>query len=260
MPRSFLKYLCLIVVDLLILDAARVYGQSDPASASYYLDVNSNSNTTYELYDGLLSLKYYDAYGSLKSVPLKVYNWKHEEIAIYQLSKSYGLNYFRVSLGNVFTSWKENEVYTFEVSDEAGTPYQFMIKKVAPPSKEKPKVNISVDPQHVDCKGLTSSVVNFYGEISEGKAPYKVNWYILNKDRTEFLYQPRQEIIETAGTTPVARVDAKPDYYVMLYVKDACGNEQKQMVQLTCQSNKKKINTIFVEPIKELPSPTRVGP
>jgi hypothetical protein len=40
----------------------------------------------------------------------------------------------------------------------------------------------------------------------------------------------------------------------MLFVKDACENIQQKMVHLVCEEGKKKINSLFVEPIQLIPA------
>lgn len=224
----------------------------------YYLDMNKASKeTVHTIHDELLAIQYYDSYGQEKELPLKIYNWKREQVATYSLSKEFGLNNFSISLGAAYNAWQEGELYTCEMADESGHRYELILRKLTL-KNEPPKVNLLVNPVHLQCKEVAGNLVEFYGEISGGKTPYQVSWYVLNNERTDFLYQPREEVITVPGNTMVIRVDKNPDYYVMLHVRDACGNEQKQMVHLVCQGKKKKINTLFVEPLKELPNKTKI--
>ncbi|MBT1708773.1 hypothetical protein KK062_11085 [Fulvivirgaceae bacterium PWU5] len=226
----------------------------------FYFNVNAALPTVvHEIQDQQVHLQYHDRYGQQAEIVLNVYDWKHEAVGTYHLSKMYGLNYYSVGLSSFYGAWKEDEIYTFELQDEAQHRYTLYIRKVGPPKKEKPTVNIFVNPLHLECSALTGNVVEFYGAISGGKPPYKVNWYIMNKHRTGFLYQPREEMIERAGNTMVVRVDKNPDYYVMVQVRDACGNEERQMVNLMCEDGKKQIHTLFVEPLKQTPELPGIG-
>lgn len=242
------------MTGLLLVAAGLLSGYAQQTKTSYYIDINKAARTViHTIHDEQLSLQYQDAYGQRNDIPLKVYNWKREQVASYSLSKTYGANYFNIHLGAFFNTWNIGDIYTFEVQDESRHTYELQIRKIAPPEKEKPVVNIFVNPIHLSCKEITGNTVEFYGSITGGKAPYKVNWYVLNESRTDFLYQPREEVIERPGNTMVIRVDRNPAYYVLLHVRDACGNEQKQMVTLVCNNNRRKVNTLFVEPIEQLP-------
>ncbi len=252
---SFLLSICLLVWGL-----GHAYGQETPTKVGvkvpYYLDItSSNKGIVHTIHDALLNIQYTDAYGQKNECVLKIYNWKREEVAVYSLYKEFGLNSFNIDLGSVFVSWKEGEIYACEMTDESGHLYELLLRKQLI-TTVAPTVDILVNPIRMECKALTGNLVEFYGQISGGKTPYQVNWYVLNQAQSDFLYQPREEIIAEPGKTMVIYVNKNPDYYVLVHVKDACGNEQKQMVHVLCSDKKKKINTLFVEPLRELPTPT----
>jgi len=214
----------------------------------YYIDLNTADGArVHEISDKTLSLQYFDSYGKWKEIPLKIYDWKRNLVATLSLDKAYGLNSFVIKLEDIYSDWHLNEVYVCELRDESNRKYELPVKLIPMPDRPAPSVDILVNPLEMKCDGISPNVVEFYGQIEGGKAPYIVDWYIVNDARTEFLYQPREEIIKTAGKTMVITVDKKPDYYVMLYVKDACGAVQQKAVNLVCQDKRKKINTIFVE-------------
>jgi hypothetical protein len=219
----------------------------------YYVSLNNASEAvTHEVADRLLHLEYRDAYGSAEEFLFRIYDWKRAVVATLNLDKSFGLNNYTIRLDNVYDGWELNKVYTGEFKNEDGTLYKLPIKLVPPPEKPDPIVNIVVNPLQVGCQDLSGTLVEFYGDITGGKAPYTVSWYVLNSARTDFLYQPRKEKIPLPGKTSMIRIDRNPEYYVVLYVRDACGNEQKKIVNMACGNDQKKINTVFVE---ELTSP-----
>lgn len=230
---------------------------SAPVKIPYYLDLNSaDEKTINAIQEERLYIQYHDHYGNQPELALHIYNWKHEEVGTYALSKTFGLNHYTITLSSIFAAWKEGEVYSIEATDESRRRYVLPVRKIAPPENAPPEVSIFVNPLHVACSDPSGNTVEFYGKIAGGKAPYTVAWYILNDARTGFLYQPREEVIKRPGNTMVVRVDKNPDYYVMLEVKDACGNSQRKMVNLVCEDEKKKINTVFLEtidPVRELP-------
>jgi hypothetical protein len=229
----------------------QVWAQEEE-STPYYVNVNSaNPNKVHEVQNKTIALQYYDYNGQWPTVPLTIYDWKRNKVAQLKLSKVYGLNNFIIKLEEVQASWQLNEVYTFELTTENGRKHELLVKLIPAPEKVAPEVDIIINPVQFKCDALSAKLMEFYGEIKGGKAPYTTRWFVLNDQRDDFLYQPREEKIASAGQTMVVRVDKSPDYYVMLYVTDACGNTQKKMVQVVCEEGKKKINTIFVEPLNK---------
>jgi len=217
----------------------------------YYISLNdANGATVRDISDKTLSLQYYDSYGRLKDIALSIYDWKRVLVATVSLDKAFGLNSYVIDLDNVYSDWKPRSLYTCELKDENNRKYVLPFRLVPPPETPGPDVSILVNPIEVSCEDVTSNVVEYYGSIDGGKAPYTVQWYIMNDSRTQFLYQPREEIITKAGKTTVISVDANPDYYVVMFVKDACGNLQQKVVNLTCEENRKKINSVFIEQLE----------
>lgn len=230
---------------------------STQEKARYYIHVNQlTPGAVYQIFDNQLHLEYDDAYGASKKFALRIYDWQHELITTLQLDKDFGLNNYTVKLEDVHSGWQLNKVYTGEFKNEEGTLYKIPFVLVAS-EKKNPEIGIVVNPVTISCDDLSQSLVEFYGDIQGGKAPYTVNWFVLNNSRTDLLYQPKEEIIQFPGKTSMIRVDKNPEYYVALFVKDACGEEQRKIVNMTCGSENKKINTIFVE---ELTGPLLLKP
>ncbi|MBD2769217.1 hypothetical protein IC235_15100 [Hymenobacter sp. BT664] len=220
--------------------------------ASYYLNLNQGVPTTvHELQEGALNLQYEDRLGRAAELPLTVYNWKREPLVSYRLAKTYGSNYFRIDLGPLFAEWVTGETYTVEARDESGQTLALCLRKIEPVRKELPNVRLVVNPVRFSCREPTGNAVEFHGEISGGKAPYQVNWYVLDEERTNFLYQPREQRIEAAGSTAVVTLDKNPNYYVLMRVQDACGSQRDQMVYLECPEKRRRVHTLFVEPLRE---------
>jgi hypothetical protein len=223
----------------------------------YYVNINSIAEgTILDIQDYMLHLEYFDSYGTAKEFLFRIYNQERKQMATLRLDKTYGLNHYSVQLDKVASGWELNNVYVGEFKCENGTVYKVPIRIVEAPMKELPSVSILVNPIRMDCKNLEQNLVEFYGNVEGGRPPYKISWFVLNASRTDFLYQPKEDIVRLAGKTSFITVDKNPEYYVVLYVIDACGNEKKQIVNMTCEDNKKKINTIFVE---ELDSPLFKG-
>jgi hypothetical protein len=220
----------------------------DIKKTPYYISLNSaDGHRIHEISDETLSLQYHDQFGKWKAVPLKIYDWRRQLVTTLNIDKMYGLNSFVIDLKSIHSGWELNKIYMCELTDESGRKYELPIKLVPPPDKKDLAVEILVNPIELECDGLSASVVEFYGQIKGGKGPYVVSWYVLNSSRSDFLYQPREETLASSGKTMSVTVDKSPDYYVVLYVKDACGSEEQQIVNMVCEESRKKINTIFVQ-------------
>jgi len=219
---------------------------------AYYVNVNdANQSKVFEVQDKKVALQYHDYNGQWKEMLLTIYDWRRTQLVQLKLSKSFGLNNFIIDLNETKIKWELNNIYTFEILAENNQKFEILIKLIPTPEKAGLEANIRVVPVQFKCDELSSKLMEFYGDINGGKPPYKVQWYILNDSRTDFIYQPREERIETAGQTMVVQVDKAPSYNVMLYVTDACGGLQKKMVHVVCEDGKKKINTVFIEPLSK---------
>ena len=216
----------------------------------YYIDVNSDNGEVNTLNKKSINLKYQDKTGDEKPLFLQVVSWDGEEIANYSLSKAYGLNYYTISVEDYFDEWNTGEIYRFSFRDGKYFENKLLIKKIDPNKDNLPIPNIVINPLNLDCEGLEGSTVDFYGQISGGKAPYEINWFVLNLDRTQLIYQPQSEKVADEGKTSTIRVDSNPEYCVMLFVVDACGNEAEQMITVTCPKSKIRVNSLFWNPLK----------
>lgn len=253
MKRGILPLVNMIVLLALVLCSNKSQAQGTSVAkraAPYYIDLNNAApGKVYDVRDEMLSLEYRDSYGTWKEVPFRIYDWKHELVGSAALGKTFGLNHFTVRLNELNTSWETGKVYVCRFEDESGRKYELPIRIASPAKTAGPVIDIVVNPLAMKCDGLSASVAEFYGNVKGGKAPYTINWVITNSNRTDLLYQPREEVI-TTGRSSVITVDKAPDYYVLLQVKDACGNVEQKMVHLMCGERKKKVSTIFVEPLQ----------
>jgi hypothetical protein len=217
-----------------------------------YFNINqADASKTFNVYDGDVNLEYLDNVGSAASISLRFYNWKSELQGIYTLDKTLGSNHYSFNLEDIGLEVKDNEVYRCEFTDERKTKYEWNIRCAVKPADNLPSPSISVKPLQVACKDdlEDGNLIEFYGSVTGGRAPFVLQWYTLNEARTEFLHQPNEVQMADAAAVSMIRIDKDPVYNVMLLVTDACGNIGKQMVRVSCNAKKKKINSIFVEPL-----------
>jgi len=237
---------------------ASAYGQEEEIEKTpYYININSRRvDEVYEVRDYLLSFEYNDRFGQWQNIAFGIYNWKRERVASMSLAKTYGVNYYNIRLDELFSGWVIGDLYVAELTDESGKRYQISLRPVERPLKTPPAVAILVNPLELQCDHVSPSNVEFVGDITGGKTPYRIQWVVLNNERTGLLYQPLEEIIRNDGSTSVITVDKSPDYHVLLEVKDACDNIVRRQVHMVCDAQTRKISTVFVEPLKVIPQPT----
>jgi hypothetical protein len=241
------SFTVLILAGLFILKADSVLAQND-RKIRYYVTLNEvNERSMVEVSDYVLNLQYNDAYGGNKEFVFRIYDWERKTIALLQMDKRPGVNQYSIQLNEIYSQWQTGKVYYGEMKNEVGQVYTLPIRIVKAPEKPDPVANIMVNPVRIGCSDNRGTSVEFYGDISGGAAPYTIKWFVLNDNRTDLLYQPKEEYLEMAGKTSMIIVDKGPVYNVILYIKDACGKEDKQIVTLTCGADDKKINTVFVE-------------
>lgn len=217
---------------------------------SYYVNINQTSpHRIIEVADNTLSLEYNDKYGAWSHIQLHIVDWKLKQVATVSLDKQFGLNHYNLDLSSIYSGWERGKLYRLDMKDETGRKHTLSIRPIEPPDKEAPIVDIIVNPVQLQCDGMSPSVVEFVGSIGGGKAPYTLQWVVIDKYKTKLLYQPEEVFIMPSGTTAAISVDRSPDYYVLLEVKDACGNIERKQVFLQCDDKTQKINTMFVEPM-----------
>jgi hypothetical protein len=259
--RNLQRIGCMFKVAMMLVMARPVEAQQALVinkNVPYYIDINqSEKSDVYEIQDGFLSLQYHDNVGRQKQIDLKIYNWKLELVATFNLDKSYGLNNYNIDLKDV-APLEDGLNYLCMLTDESGTKHEWNIRET-PVNKSELQVGIFVNPLSVECSGAEGNLIEYYGQITQGRGPYAVRWYVLNEARTDFLYQPKEDQLKDPGKTSVVEVDQAPSYYVVMDVTDACGATGRKMIFMTCEENKNTINTVFVEPLQLPPGKINAG-
>jgi hypothetical protein len=254
MKKLTTNFLLALVMAALIVP---LQAQRPAKKGNYYISMNAiQDNIVYEIMDRTLNVTYTDHYGQWKDILFRIYDWKHQPVASLKMDKSAGLNSYSINLDDIYSGWQAGQFYSAELKDEEGRLYRLPVKIVEPPDDIGPVADIFVNPVQISCDGLFPNLIEFYGNISGGRAPFTVQWFVLNSAKSDFLYQPREEIIPAIGRTSGIKVDKSPEYFVVLYVKDACDQESKKIVNLVCENGRKKISTIFLE---EIVSPALKG-
>lgn len=235
-----------------------VQAQALPETA-YYINLNTvSSSAIVAIQDAQLNLSYTDQYGKLPEVPLTISDARHQVVAQVDIQKTFGQNYYTIDLRELYGGWEKETFYTCALTNDAGRKLQFTFKLVDAPATPVPAITVFAEPVHLTCETSTGATVRFYGDIQGGKAPYQVKWHVLDGSQTHLLYQPWETTIAKAGNTTAITVDSVPGYFVLMEVKDACGNMVRQMLHINCQEGIDNTHTLFVQTM-ELPPSTPSG-
>ncbi|MEI9921940.1 MAG: hypothetical protein WDO14_24575 [Bacteroidota bacterium] len=227
----------------------------------FYISFDTPLQTSVaEIRGEFLNISYRDAIGESETITLSITDSKRKFVKKLQLVKQFGQNYFNMKLTDYGIDFVEGHSYVCRLTNEKAESRERAIRYV---EKDKKPITASilVDPKYLSCEVTDgSNLIDFYSQISGGTAPYKVNWYIMNANRTQFLYQPTYAVLQSATLSSSVQVDKDPVYFVLLQVTDNCGSEQIASVQIICEQNEKKVNTLFFQKLNDALPPNTVEP
>lgn len=213
----------------------------------YTLSLSEHFMEEVSLPDFHSCLSYQDRYGTDEHLTLTFTNQYGRRVGQYRMPKGFGSNQHPLDLRSVGVILTDSP-YLLSFTDEWGTschiPFRVVVSEAPAPT-----VHIEADALSLDCASSEGNVVNYYGKVQGGKAPYEAVWRVLDSSGRE-LYQPRTDQLSKKGRTPMVVVESRPTYYVLLEVRDACGETAQQVVNVQCNGDLEKSNTLFVKPIR----------
>ena len=242
----------IVLMILICLAATSSHAQEWPEiklKEPYLIDVNkADKSQVFEIKDNVMGILYLDGGSSSGEISMKIYTWDNKLTGNFLLDKNPGQNQYTIDLNEINLSLNTKEIYTCRLINGLGNEYTWYIKGVIP-KKKVIDADIRVNTVKLTCNQDFGNLMEFYGVIKGAVAPYSISWFVMDTGRNSFLFQPKNDIVEKSGKVSMIEVDKKPGYYVVMDVTDACGNNTKKMVYVSCQETKKKINSIFAEPI-----------
>jgi hypothetical protein len=258
MRQIFLVAL-LIVAVVMIADAQLLDSKGERVHA-YYISFDASSSYVEDIRGEFIHVAYRDRIGKSETLTFSIYDFRMKLLKQLSLVKQFGQNYFDIQLADHGIDLEETKSYYCKLTNEYDETTQRTIRYTAK-TKNDIVASILVDPKYLACQDPAgNNLVDFFGEVSGGNAPYKANWYVLNAGRTKLLYQPAHVVVESPGLTSSIEVDKAPEYCVVLHVTDACGNEQIASVEIICESNEKKVNTLFFQKLSDVILPQSAEP
>lgn len=226
---------------------------------AYYLDLTATHKTKiYEVQGTGLYLKYNDEIGKSKYIDITLRNWKNEEVSKLTLSKSFGLNYYRIPFSYLNGKLEDRQLYELTASDENGKLHGLKFVPSLNKDEETPEVELVLNPVSDVCNEVPGqTIVEVYGKIKGGKAPYDIQWDVYAGSKQGLLYKPQKEQLKDQHEASRIMIDKAPDYFIQLKVKDACGAEELQTVHVLCEEKGRRVHTLFIEPENIRSNPSR---
>lgn len=251
MTRAFTSIFLLMMP--MVSGLAQVLNKKGESIRPAYISFNTPLPTSVEDVAGeFLHISYLDRIGKSEEITLVLENVDRSFVRELRLIKQFGQNYFDINLKDHGLQLSVETSYFCFLTNENGETRKRTIRYLAKIRKDI-VATIIVSPKYLSCGDPTgANLVEFYGQVDGGQAPYRVNWYVLNARRSDFLYEPANLMVPTASEVSSIQVDKSPEYYVLLHVTDACGNEQIATVQVICDDNEGKVNTLFLEKVDNL--------
>jgi hypothetical protein len=250
--RSFIVIVTWCVFGLTV----KVVGQEIPplnTKPLYYININQvSSQEVINIFNSVLSFDYYCAEGDGEILTLTIKDWKQKPIASYRLKATLGLNQFLVDLENSAARLEDGGIYNC-VLKQGGIgkkPITWSIQQAPLAKVDSLIVQIQSLPKIMNCSDLNEpNLIEFYGQVTGGTAPYTLNWYVTDENKTNFLYQPKEDVLPTTRTISMISVDKNPQYTVLALVTDACGRTGYHATVVGCAKKKKTIHSIFINPL-----------
>lgn len=220
----------------------------------YYINANEAAReTVFDIHDNTFGVLYTDQHGVSSTIELQIHNSRLELVGRFVLDKVPGSNQYTVDMSKLGMEVEAGATYYCSMTDESGKQYRWMVRLAERPVTEL-VVSLSAHTRQLACGQPVGNLVEFTGTVTNGSGPYSFSWYVLDESKSNFVYQPRNENVANKDGGSAIVVDKSPGYYVLLDVSDSCNGKGRKMLYISCVKKRKKINTLFVEPLQDVSS------
>ncbi len=218
---------------------------SDSAYRFIELKKSFESLQKVDILGQLLCIRYKEERHKEGKLKARILDSNKELLLEFSLSSKYGDNKYVINLEELPYQWEEKTNYWFELIGGGGVQYTLLFQLLPAVLNTPPAIDIITDIKYSDCKNLSSSLIDFYGEVKSDNFPCRLEWKVTTPDGVPLL----RSVIETIDSTQVSTITLMniPPYIVNLKVEDACGNIQYASVSLNCSSFKKSKLHIYLE-------------
>jgi len=259
--HSYLKYttktavfIALFFVSFLAISQVEGPKEATEEAIPYYINLEKNHKDqfVYEINGQQLFLQYHCLEDLSKEMDLAIYNWKQEKVQTIQIDRQYGVNHYHLPLADLGVSWEYESIYRLEILEKNKTISSVLFSIPVPEETIEPVFQVISNPLKVSCLPGSEAVIEYYTDVQKGRGPFSVSWYVMDETHSKLLYQPTfQELADTESSAQIT-VDHPLAYYLIVLVRDICGNEQQQVIYTQCDEEAEPVvHSLFLEGLEQ---------
>ena len=213
----------------------------------YYIDLNSNFGDLEQIafHGGRIGVLFDDKFGSFDTVSIRVEFPSIGEMSTFSFNKKFGTNQWILEELD-FTDLDSLLNLSLFIVDDMGKEYVKNLILDPESNSEDITAKIIKTPIVIDCKSPVNTRIEFFSDVTGGKAPYLVEWRFSDNSKSI------SEVIPIQGFSSAILVDLPPPYYIGLRITDSCGEVSIQTVQVACDTSSPNYNSILfsIDPSK----------
>ena len=190
-----------------------------------------------------------------------IYDWERRKVTDLPLGTNLGGNAYVLNIGNRGMGLPLDSCYSLEIMYNDGHTGFLKFRRTQVPELE---AEIRMEVNAYDCDAPDANEITFRCEASGGSEPYEVVWYL-----SPTLYEEDARRIETdrysndasiyLGSPQISdrsefSVFDQPGYYIIMIVRDACGQEVRKIARVQCSTPETPDDQIFIEIINVRPT------
>lgn len=196
-----------------------------------------------------LSFSHVEKYGQKQQqLEAYIYNWRKVAVVKLLLDTHEGKNWYSIDLSKACTNLNFDATYMLELKDGDQRTHYLRFQYAAPIPLE---VALSADAKFLNCEGSAGNEVEFTSTIQGGISPYTIYWKLSAHQQGQNPIQTQENTIQPAGALSVSESQLisyqQPAYYVIMDVKDACGQQLRKTIHVTCNEGPNGENRINLD-------------
>ncbi|MFY0599851.1 MAG: hypothetical protein JXR03_09280 [Cyclobacteriaceae bacterium] len=217
--------------------------RAEELARHYFVEIEEGGVIN-KIFDENLYFSFREEYKASGTIKLMLSDVQGNEISYIDVEVNYGMNYYHLDLTTLSVDFLLDKRYILSYGRRK---LKFM--PVEPLEKPLPVANITVNAVSVDCEDTgIGNLLEFYGQVSSGNAPYNLTWFVFTDSSKEVLLNtPEEQFIEFEEEIGAIVLDNQLSYTVVLTVLDACNQYTEQTLNLVCGNEESDGVTLFLE-------------
>lgn len=202
-----------------------------------------------------LGFSYNEKYGSSnqgdsQQLSAIIYNWRKVAMVSLSLNAHEGNNWYALDLASACTNLSFDANYILELKDGDGKIHYLRFQYSAPIPLE---ANLTAEVKFLNCDGNIGNEIEYTGSIQGGISPYNIEWTVSTNQSGQNPSQTREEAVRPVSALTISESKLttydQPSYYVIMNIKDACGQAIKKTIHVTCENGPNGTNSLNLDVI-----------